>query len=811
MSIMHVERVRFPRRATWLTVVGLILVPLVVGGLMTWALWNPTQRLDQITAAVVNLDEPVTVNGQMVPLGRQLAAALVTGEASADQMTSGGSSGDGTSGGASGTNSTSGTSSSGTTSGSGTVANVSGSDNPASFVWVLSDESDAASGLADGRYGAVVTIPKDFSKAATSPAGDAAAATPATLRIETSPEARPLDGTIAQVIAQAAAGGLGTQLTQSYLDNVLVSFGTLHSSLGDAADGATKLADGATQLSDGATGVADGTASLADGVDQVAGGAASLSGGLSQLSAGAGDLAGGVKQVGTGADALSSGVSQLSSGAADLASGLDQLAAQTAASAQTAADAVPGAQQFADGLSQVSDAVNGAGGISDSLGQLSTGASDLSTGLTALLDNLDTLAKACRGDFVIPGVGDPCGTLITTIEGQRDLAEVGGTPTVTAAASQLAGGIGQLEGAFTTGNPPTEPPLGPTLQQLAAGGQDLASGASDSATGLATLADYLAQSAAGAQQLSDGASQSAAGAAQLASGADSAAAGASKLASGASQSASGASQLAAGAYQSASGARQLADGASQVASGAEGLAGGAGDLASGLGTAVDQIPSYSADEASSLATVVADPVRVDGGSGSLLGSSTVPFLLAVALWLGGLATFLVLAPASRDALGSTRSSVRLAVQAFVPAAAIGAIQGALLTAVVAFAVDLSPGSWVAFTALAMLGGVAFAALNQALAAAFGGIGRFVSMVVAVVALSTAVISTVPALLSDLAGALPTTTVLDGLRGVVDGTSGIGGTVVLLLLWTLVGLAVTTLAIGRKRVIEVGQLARWARA
>ncbi len=110
----------------------------------------------------------------------------------------------------------------------------------------------------------------------------------------------------------------------------------------------------------------------------------------------------------------------------------------------------------------------------------------------------------------------------------------------------------------------------------------------------------------------------------------------------------------------------------------------------------------------------------------------------------------------------------------MPAAAIGAIQGALLTAVVAFAVDLSPGGWVAFTALAMLGGVAFAALNQALAAAFGGIGRFVAMVVAVVALSTAVISTVPALLSDIAGALPTATVLDGLRGVIDGTSASAG-------------------------------------
>ncbi len=73
MRLIRAERVRFPRRATWVTVVGLALVPLVIGGLLTWALWNPTQRLDRITAAVVNLDEPVTIDGQMVPLGRQLA------------------------------------------------------------------------------------------------------------------------------------------------------------------------------------------------------------------------------------------------------------------------------------------------------------------------------------------------------------------------------------------------------------------------------------------------------------------------------------------------------------------------------------------------------------------------------------------------------------------------------------------------------------------------------------------------------------------------------------------------------------------
>ncbi|MDO8121210.1 YhgE/Pip domain-containing protein [Isoptericola sp. b490] len=820
MRLMRAERVRFPRRATWLTVVGLIMVPLVVGGLLTWALWDPTKRLDQITAAVVNLDEPVTVNGQTVPLGRQLAAALVTGQASADAATSGSSVdvkarpdvSTGTAG-ASATPSASGTADPSTSASSNDAEqssdgapNVAGSNNPASFTWVLSDQSDAAAGLADGRYGAVVTIPKDFSAAATSPANGPSSATTATLQIRTSPEARPLDGTIAQVIAQAAAGALGTQLTQSYLDNVLVSFGTLHSNLGDAANGATKLADGAGQLSTGASGVADGSGKLADGVGQLADGAGSLSTGLASLSSGATSLATGVRQVGGGADSLAGGVQQLSSGASGLASGLDQIAAQTAQSADQAAAAVPGAQQFAAGVQQVADAVNGTGGISDSLGASATGATQLSSGITDLLTSLDGLAQSCAG-----GSSADCAALIGTIQAQRDQDTFLGNPTVTASADQLATGLAQLDGAFTTGNPPTQPPLGPTLTQLAGGAQDLASGAQASADGLRTLAGALSQSAAGAHQLADGASQSAAGAQQLASGADSAATGAAKLATGASQSVAGASKLAAGAYQSADGARSLADGASQVASGADGVASGAKSLADGLDQAVAKIPAYSDSEATSLAQVVADPVKVDGGSSSLLGSSTVPFLLAVALWLGGLATFLVLAPLSRDALGSTRASVRLALDAFVPAAVIGVVQGGLLTAVVAFALDLTPGEWASFTTLAMLTGVAFAALNQALAALMGGVGRFISMVVAVIALATAVISTAPSLLTAVASALPTSSALAGLRGVVESSAGIGGTVVSLLLWTVAGLAVTTLAVARKRVVEVTQLTRWSRA
>ena len=51
------------------------------------ATWKSSARLDRVQAAVVNADEPVTLNKQLVPLGRQLAGGLVS---SKDDPTSAG-------------------------------------------------------------------------------------------------------------------------------------------------------------------------------------------------------------------------------------------------------------------------------------------------------------------------------------------------------------------------------------------------------------------------------------------------------------------------------------------------------------------------------------------------------------------------------------------------------------------------------------------------------------------------------------------------------------------------------------------------
>ncbi|UAJ81015.1 YhgE/Pip domain-containing protein [Leifsonia sp. ZF2019] len=638
-SLFSLERVRSDKRITWLTIVGIVLVPLTIGGLLVWALWNPTERLGDVKAAVVNLDQPVKVDGKTVPLGRQLSAGLLDSE----------------------------------------------NDN---FSWVLTDQKDADAGIADGTYVAVVTIPKSFSKAATSPSGDAADATQATIDVRTSDKSKLVDPAISQVVTSTATTVLNKQLTSTYLENVYVGFNTLHDQIGQAATGAASLSDGLTQLTSG----------------------------THQLNDAAGQLS-------TGASSLASGTAQLSSGASGLSSGLAKLS--------------DGASGLAGGLSTIQ---NSMGDVQAGADQIATGTSGVSSGVSKTSAALDALAASC------PAADPVCVQVAAIAKGMTTAAD--GQPSLVDAAAQTA------------------------------------AGASKYSKSLPTLTDGIAQSATAAQQLASGTQQSASGAAQVASGA--------------SQSASGAAQLSDGVSQLASGVAPLASGADQSAS-------GAASLASGLKSAVAQLPSYDSGERTNLASVVSDPVTQKTSGTSAFGSTSIPLFASVALWLGALASFLVLQAVSRRALLTSRAAGLIVLDGFVPAAVLGAVQGVLVAAIMQPALSLDAGRWFGFAAVAIGVGVAFAAVNHGLVALLGGVGRFLSMLVVVVTLASGIVSTAPAFFDAAIPWLPTSPAITALQGVVAGSSdvwrGLGG----LLLWAALGFGLALFAIARRRVVRAAQL------
>ena len=646
---LSIERARSRRPITWLTILGVLLLPALVGGVLVMALQNPTERLDSMTAAVVNLDEPVTIDGQYTPLGRQLAAGLVEGSDEFD-------------------------------------SNIS---------WVISNEDDAATGLGDGSYQAVITIPKTFSADATSAgtvlADGAGAAEQAKITVTTPPDGRVADDLITQQIATVAASTMGDMISEATVGNVLVGFATIGDQIGEAADGADQLTDGAQSAADGAAEIPGGATQLADGADALGGGASQLANGLGTISSNTRTAASGATQLGSG---LNSGADTL------VANGLipDELFAAAQGSAQATAG--------------------------------------VSAGVTGLASSIDQLVALCG--MRTPGV-DPVGDQVC------------------AGLTGMQAGMPDLQGAATLAN------------QAAAG----------TSTGLSQF-DKAAPAEIASQMRTAGSA-----ATQLGSGLQ-------QLASGVDQSASGARELSSGATQLGDGATALADGATTLADGLGTLATGTGDLADGLHTASSSLPSFSDEESTSLASVIADPVASESASSNLFGPTAIPLLAAVVLWFGGVASFIALRAVPGAVLTSRRSSIGLTLRGFWPAAALGAGQGVLVALIVQIVASYDQATWWGFAGIAVLAGVAFAAVNQALVAVFGGAGRWVAALIGVLAVATGLISTVPGWLAGLGAAMPTAPALTGLIS-ASGTAVAG-----LLVWGILSLGATTLAVALRR-------------
>ncbi|MGW9268409.1 YhgE/Pip family protein [Microbacterium sp. NPDC055599] len=644
---LPLERARSRKPITWLTILGVLLLPAAIGGILMAALYNPTERLESMTAAIVNLDEPVEIDGQVTPLGRQLASGLVEGSDDLDS----------------------------------------------NLTWVISNEEDAADGLADGSYQAVITIPEDFSAAATS-GGQAVAdgggdAEQATIRVTTPDDGLVADDLITNQIANVAASTLGTMLSKATTENILVGFTTIGDQIGDAADGALQLATGAR---DAATGAAE----IPDGATQLASGAAQLGTGASSLASGLDTIAGKTREAAAGAGQIGSGL--------------------TAGAAQLQASVAP-TQQLV-------------GGIQSAAGSAQTAGTDAA----ALAQSLGALAaSACT-----PPVTDQaqCDQLTALATQAGSVARSAGTAAGILTSPEVSGGVAALPGT------------------------------------LGTLASSMGQAGTGATQLADGLTQ-------LAS-------------EGIGPSAAGARALATGATQLTDGANQLAEGSTELVAGLDTLATGTGDLAGGLRTAADSLPSFSDDESTSLASVIADPVAADAPENAIFGPTAIPLLTAVVLWFGGLASFLVLRAHTARTLTSRRSSAALALRGFWPAAAIGAAQGLLVSLIVQTVASYDAAQWWAFAGTAVLAGVAFAAVNQALVAVFGGIGRWIAALVGVLAVATGLISTVPDWLAAIGAALPTAPAFTGL------ISASGPAVAALIVWGVLSLVATTVVVAVRR-------------
>jgi putative membrane protein len=191
---------------------GVLLIPLIFGGLLVWAYWNPLGNTGNLPAAIVNEDVAVDVDGQTIAAGQSLMDQVV-----ADQQ----------------------------------------------LDWTVTDNADAEEGLNSGRYYLILKVPSDFSAEIASL--DTKSPRQANLEVVTNDATNYLVGAFAEDSVREIEGQASQNLQFEFLDHVYSAMGALEEEEQEILNGADKLADAAGEAADDAETVASGAAKVADG------------------------------------------------------------------------------------------------------------------------------------------------------------------------------------------------------------------------------------------------------------------------------------------------------------------------------------------------------------------------------------------------------------------------------------------------------------------------------------------------------------------------------------------------------------------
>lgn len=489
-----------------LTVLALAVVPVIYGGIYLYANWDPTGNLEDVDAALVNMDEGADFDGETRTIGDDVAEELT---------------GDGT------------------------------------FHWVEVDSVEQAEeNVAAGDQEFALVIPQDFSAALASP-GDFESAEKAQLQVVTNDANNYLLSNIVDSLASEVHASVAAQVGEETANQLLTGFGRIHQQMLKAADGADQLTSGASDLDDGLIILHAGASDLADG-------AATLDGGVDDLSAGLGDLKDGTGQLEDGASTLSSGADELSTGAGDLSSGLSDLVDGAAAAESGAADLSAGAEDLHTGLSDLSAGADQVADGNEQLSAASHQASDVIQQFEAdaegrVDETVDQLVAA--GVITEDDVASAREALASTAADSQLLEQAQQTRTdlteaqekideLAAGSRDVADGAAQLE----TGS-----------SELAEGADALATQLPDLTAGAQSAKDGADTLASGADDLSAGAGDLADGASALDSGVDDLIAGADQLDTGATDLSEGAVSLRDGLSDAQDGSSQLVGGADELA------------------------------------------------------------------------------------------------------------------------------------------------------------------------------------------------------------------------------------------------------
>ena len=188
-------------------------------------------------------------------------------------------------------------------------------------------------------------------------------------------------------------------------------------------------------------------------------------------------------------------------------------------------------------------------------------------------------------------------------------------------------------------------------------------------------------------------------------------------------------------------ANELKSGSAELSTGLGELSAGADELASGLDEGVKAIPSWSGEQKKAIASTLAQPVELQEEythEAPTFGTGFAPFFMSLALFVGGIITWMLLTPLQSRPIVQGFSSLRVVLASYAPAFAIGFIQATVLYTVVTFAVGLRAEYPIATFLYLLLVVATFMAMIQMFNAVFDvAVGRVVTLAFLMVQLVSA--------------------------------------------------------------------------
>lgn len=632
--------------------------------------------------------------------------------------------------------------------------------------------------------------------------------------------------------------------------------GGLADGAGQLSDGADKLADGLGQMKDKTKDMPKQTKQLADGADKLSDGVDKYTGGVDQLSNGADKLSDGV-------DEYTGNIDKVVRKVRDFAKELDKIDLDHLEGLQDS-DILDDIKQSEEDLDKFLKGVNGlSDGLKKYQKTLRDQAKKLESGNVKDLDQAvklgiltKTQANQIRSKICqkLPeGTDDPTcpivegayvsGLVSGYANGLKQAADgldkkdpstgqslISASESLADAAKKISDQIAKVKKVLEKYTDIDLGDLSKALDELHGkldefqtgadklldGSKQLRNGASDLSDGAKKLSDNGGDLRDGAHQLADGTDKLAKGVGPLVDGIGQSADGSKDLADGAGKLSDGADKLSDGAYELSRGLRQYVFGVSQASDGAQKLytatgqlsdgagklADGTGKFADGIDEGKDEIPSYTAPERDKLSTAVA--AAVDGSSTKFVNGAlaqAIALMLILALWVGSLATYMVVRAVSATALTSRRSNLAIMLRGMVPGLVVAAVQALVVTAIAMPVLDIPLSRTIHLFAFALFMSVAFTTLNFALAGLFGEVGHMISLAMIVISVSAHLFATPPKALESIAGFMPPTSGIQGALAIITDTPGAGGAWGILFLWLILGVGASIVAVARARSVK----------